>query len=275
MELLVSTWMFTAMSPVLSHSASIILGLMTGVVISYGIERFILSSAGISVGNEIVDLRSAMSNYPATKHAPQMPQPTHIFSKLYHWGNDHNYQTQLPVSCPLTGIACASLFLLLSFLFITPLTLLCAFILCSFLLTLSLIDFRTYLLPDALTLPLLWIGLLSHTLINRVSLEDAVFGAVAGYLALWCLYWAFKLMTGREGMGYGDFKLLAALGAWVGWQSLPLICVVSSLAGVGMTIFGRLNGRATVVIPFGPCLAIAGMFSYISQQDSEFWLMYF
>ena len=99
------------------------------------------------------------------------------------------------------------------------------------LICLSYIDFDVMLLPDQLTLPLLWMGLLINLSYSFVSINDAVVGAILGYLSLWSVYWLFKLATGKEGMGYGDFKLLAALGAWFGWQALPLIILLSSFSG--------------------------------------------
>lgn len=132
---------------------------------------------------------------------------------------------------------------------------------CATLLALALIDFDTTFLPDDLTLPLLWGGLLANLLGLYVSLPAAVIGAMAGYLTLWLVYWAFKLLTGKEGMGYGDFKLLAALGAWLGWQMLPLIILLSSfvgaLIGIGLIVLAR-RGR-DIPMPFGPYLAIAGL----------------
>ncbi|HSH06745.1 MAG TPA: A24 family peptidase [Burkholderiales bacterium] len=129
------------------------------------------------------------------------------------------------------------------------------------LLAASVIDLDTQLLPDDLTLPLLWAGLLFNLFGTFVTLPSAVIGAMVGYLGLWLIYWTFKLTTGKEGMGYGDFKLLAALGAWLGWQALPLVILLSSvvgaLIGVGLMIFAR-HGRETP-IPFGPYLAIAGV----------------
>ena len=126
---------------------------------------------------------------------------------------------------------------------------------------LAFIDLDTQLLPDDLTLPLLWLGLALNLGATYTSLGNAVLGAMAGYLALWSIYWLFKLVTGKEGMGYGDFKLLAAIGAWLGWQMLPLTILMSSLVGagvgVGLILFAR-HGR-NVPIPFGPYLAAAGV----------------
>ncbi len=129
------------------------------------------------------------------------------------------------------------------------------------LLALAVIDLDTTLLPDDLTYPLLWAGLLAAVLgISPVSLSDAVIGAMAGYLALWSLYWVFKLLTGKEGMGYGDFKLLAALGAWLGWQYLPVVVLLSSVVGLVFAVSMMPSGsvKRDQGIPFGPYLAIAG-----------------
>ncbi|HTN47957.1 MAG TPA: A24 family peptidase [Burkholderiaceae bacterium] len=130
------------------------------------------------------------------------------------------------------------------------------------LIALTFIDADTTLLPDDLTIPLLWLGLLVNLLglMPGLSLRDAVLGAIAGYLVLWSIYWAFRLATGKEGMGYGDFKLLAALGAWLGWKALLPVLLLSSVVGavVGIALIAlRRHGRG-VPIPFGPYLAAAG-----------------
>ena len=131
------------------------------------------------------------------------------------------------------------------------------------LIALTFIDFDTQLLPDNITLPLAWAGLLANVAglaPTGASLRDAVIGAVAGYLSLWAVYWLFKLIRGKEGMGYGDFKLLAALGAWLGWQMLPLIVLLSSLVGaligIGLVVFKGRDHQ--IPLAFGPYLAIAG-----------------
>lgn len=129
------------------------------------------------------------------------------------------------------------------------------------LLALTAIDFDTQLLPDDITLPLVWTGLLFNLFGTYTTLQSAVLGAVFGYLILWGVYWLFKLITGKEGMGYGDFKLLAALGAWLGWQMLPLIILSSSLvgAGVGITLIVAVKHGRDIPIPFGPYLAGGGL----------------
>lgn len=131
------------------------------------------------------------------------------------------------------------------------------------LLALTCIDFDTQLLPDDLTLPLLWGGLFVNLFGLFAPLKDAVIGAIAGYLVLWTIYWLFKLVRGKEGMGYGDFKLLASLGAWLGWQALPVIVLLSSVVGaaigIGLLVF---KGRDhNIPLAFGPYLAIAGGFA--------------
>lgn len=128
------------------------------------------------------------------------------------------------------------------------------------LIALSVIDYDQQLLPDQLTLPLLWLGLVFNLNSSFVSLESAVLGAMFGYLSLWSVYWAFKLITGKEGMGYGDFKLLAALGAWLGYESLLLIVLLSSLVGsiTGLTLILLKKQDSQKPIPFGPYLACAG-----------------
>ena len=136
-----------------------------------------------------------------------------------------------------------------------------AFIFVAGLIALTFIDLDTFLLPDSITLPLLWGGLLFNLSHGFTDLRSAVIGAALGYLVLWTVYWAFKLATGKEGMGYGDFKLLGAIGAWFGWQMIPLAVLASSaigaLVGISLIIF-RKHGRDTP-IPFGPYLAGAGV----------------
>lgn len=138
-----------------------------------------------------------------------------------------------------------------------------AMILSLALLVLALIDFDTQLLPDSLTLPLLWLGLLFNLSGVYVPISTAVIGAMAGYLTLWSVYWLFKLITGKEGMGYGDFKLLAALGAWFGWQALPGIIFLSALVGavLGILLIVLARRGREVPMPFGPYLAGAGLIS--------------
>jgi len=143
------------------------------------------------------------------------------------------------------------------------------------LIALTFIDADTTLLPDDLTLPLLWLGLLANVFGLFVPLKDAVLGAAAGYLVLWCIYWLFKLTTGKEGMGYGDFKLLAALGAWMGWKALLPIVLLSSLVGavVGIALILLARRGREIPIPFGPYLAAAGMIVMLTGDRLTRWLV--
>ncbi|MDP2827842.1 MAG: A24 family peptidase [Sulfuricellaceae bacterium] len=129
------------------------------------------------------------------------------------------------------------------------------------LIALTFIDFDTQLLPDSITLALIWLGLLVNLNLVFTSLSSAVIGAMAGYLSLWSVYWLFKLSTGKEGMGFGDFKLLAAIGAWLGWQILPLTLLLSSIVGavVGITLILFAGHGRQIPIPFGPYLAGGGL----------------
>jgi len=136
------------------------------------------------------------------------------------------------------------------------------------LLALTMIDFDTQLLPDGITLPLMWGGLIVNLWSTFAPLHDAVIGAIAGYLSLWSIYWLFKLIRGKEGMGYGDFKLLAALGAWLGWQLLPVIVLLSSVVGafIGITLIVFKGRDHSVPLAFGPYLAIAGAIALFFGQ---------
>ncbi|MDP2109910.1 MAG: A24 family peptidase [Thiobacillus sp.] len=137
------------------------------------------------------------------------------------------------------------------------------------LIALAFIDLDTTLLPDSLTLPLLWLGLLFNLGGHFASLPDAVIGAIAGYGVLWSVYWLFKLVTGKDGMGYGDFKLLAAIGAWLGWQMLPVTLLLSSVVGaaIGIAMIVLVKHDRRMPIPFGPYLAGGGLVALFFGAD--------
>lgn len=141
------------------------------------------------------------------------------------------------------------------------------------LIALIFIDADTSLLPDSLTLPLVWLGLLFNLNTGLTPLPDAVIGAIAGYLSLWSVYWAFKLLTGKEGMGYGDFKLLAALGAWLGWKMIPVIILLSSVTGAvfGIALIALARHGLGKPMPFGPYLGIAGFIAMHWGQPLLVW----
>ncbi|MCC5795808.1 MAG: prepilin peptidase [Methylophaga sp.] len=143
------------------------------------------------------------------------------------------------------------------------------------LIALTFIDVDHQLLPDNITLPLLWLGLLFNLFGTFTSLNSAVIGAIAGYLSLWLVFHGFKLLTGKEGMGYGDFKLLAALGAWLGWQFLPAIVLLSSLVGavVGLSLMLLKKQQQDQPIPFGPYLAVAGWLALVWGEAINQWYL--
>jgi leader peptidase (prepilin peptidase)/N-methyltransferase len=143
------------------------------------------------------------------------------------------------------------------------------------LISLTFIDFDTQLLPDDITLPLLWLGLLFNLNNGFTDLKSAVIGAIAGYLILWSIYWVFKLVTGKEGMGYGDFKLLAAIGAWFGWQLLPAVILLSSVLGavIGISLIVFTKRGREIPMPFGPFLAIGGIAAlFLGPQLASYYL---
>jgi leader peptidase (prepilin peptidase)/N-methyltransferase len=211
---------------------------------------------------EALSLARPRSRCPRCGHAITALENIPVFSYLFLRGKCRACRAPISPRYPLVEIAAAILAAWSGWRFGPGGQALAATILLWSLLALALIDFDTQLLPDQITLPLLWLGLLLNgSQLGFTSLSSAVHGAVAGYLFLWLVYWAFKWLTGREGMGYGDFKLLAALGAWMGWALLPMIVLVSSLlgalVGICLIVFTR-HGR-NVPIPFGPYLAVAGM----------------
>ena len=142
------------------------------------------------------------------------------------------------------------------------------------LLTLALIDARLYVLPDLITLPLMWLGLIINTQEHFAPVAAAVLGAVIGYLSLWTIYWLFKLLRNKEGMGYGDFKLSAAIGAWLGWQALPSVVLVAALTALCTAAVLLLAGRLRIEqpMPFGPFLAFAGFLTMCVDQPFTQWM---
>ncbi len=186
-----------------------------------------------------------------------------VISWLWLRGRCANCGKSISWQYPLVELASAGLVGLAAWHFGPTALALAVFLFSWALLAASVIDLKTQLLPDVFTLPLLWLGLLLPILLPdyHLSLTEAVLGAVFGYLALWSVYWLFKLLTGKEGMGFGDFKLLAALGAWLGWQMLPLVILLSALVGsiVGVAMILVLRHDRRIPIPFGPYLAMAGL----------------
>jgi leader peptidase (prepilin peptidase)/N-methyltransferase len=206
------------------------------------------------------DLVKPRSACPACGHAITAAENVPVLSYLVQRGRCKACKTRISPRYPAVEIMTGVFFGWAAWQYGASAIGFSALALLAILIALAFIDADTQLLPDQLTLPLLWLGLLVNLFDVFVPLRDAVIGAMAGYLALWSVYWLFKLLTGKEGMGYGDFKLLAALGAWFGWQSLPAIVLLSSIVGViigvGMMVLaGREKNQP---LPFGPYLAGAG-----------------
>ncbi|TFF79987.1 prepilin peptidase [Aeromonas taiwanensis] len=197
---------------------------------------------------------------PHCGHAITAIENIPLLSWLWLRGRCHECRAPISARYPLVELLAALLSVAVAATLAPGWSVLAALLLTWSLVALTFIDLDKMLLPDQITLPLLWGGLLFNLLGGFVPLVDAVIGAMAGYLVLWSLYWSFKLLTGKEGMGHGDFKLLAALGAWLGWQALPIILLLSSLVGavIGITLIALRKHHQGNPIPFGPYLAIAG-----------------
>lgn len=198
-----------------------------------------------------------------------------VLSYLFLKGKCSGCKTSISLRYPLIEALTGVLIGLVSWKFGYTSVTLFAWIFTFALISLTFIDFDTQLLPDDITLPLLWLGLLFNLNHGFADLKSAVIGAVAGYLILWSIYWVFKLVTGKEGMGYGDFKLLAAIGAWFGWQLLPAVILLSSvlgaIIGISLIVFAK-RGRE-IPMPFGPFLAIGGIAAlFLGPQLASYYL---
>lgn len=224
---------------------------------------------------ERYNLMVPRSACPHCGHAITAMENIPLLSWLWLKGRCRECQAPISARYPLVELLTALLSLVVAATFPPGWGLLAALLLTWVLVALTFIDLDKMLLPDQLTLPLLWGGLLFNLAGGFVPLADAVIGAMAGYLVLWSLYWAFKLLTGKEGMGYGDFKLLAALGAWLGWQALPIVLLLSSLIGaiIGISLILLRNHHQNKPIPFGPYLAIAGWIALLWGDTITRWYL--
>lgn len=220
-------------------------------------------------------LVSPRSACPKCGHQITALENIPIISWLILGGKCSNCKTNISIRYPLIEALTGSLIGLVAYKFGYSYSALFAFIYVFALVTLTFIDFDTQLLPDDITLPLLWLGLIFNLNTGFTDLKSALLGAIFGYLILWSVYWLFKLVTGKEGMGYGDFKLLGAIGAWFGWQLLPAVILLSSVLGavigIGMIAFRGKTGNTA--IPFGPFLALGGIAAlFFGQQLAGFYL---
>ncbi len=255
----------------------LLLGLCVGSFLNVVIYRLplILQRKWQQQAREILEINENVSNdkislsFPSS-HCPKCKNPipwwTNIpligFALLK--GKCFACKCSISIRYPIIELFTGIMFVAIGTIFTSVWQIAFACVFVSLMISLMMIDLDTYLLPDEITLPLLWLGLLV-SLINLygISLNDAVIGAAIGYLSLWSIYWAFKLATGKEGMGYGDFKLLAAIGAWFGWQCLVNILLFSSFLGIIYAVILKLSGKleSGKAIPFGPFLGGGGLIS--------------
>ena len=248
-----------------------LLGLLVGSFINVIVYRLPImlerawqsSEARNELPTEAFNLAVPRSHCPSCAQQLSAVENVPVVSFLFLRGRCRHCKSRISARYPLVEIAASVASILVAMSFGFTASTLAFLVFAWFLLALSLIDLDHHLLPDDLTLPLLWFGLLVSAFdlgLPGVSLFDAVIGTAAGYMTLWSLFWAFLLVTGKEGLGYGDFKLLAALGAWLGWQAILAVLLLSALAGAAtgliLIVFGGRERSAP--LPFGPFLAAAG-----------------
>ena len=273
--------------PILGITCTLILGLLVGSFLNVVIYRlpkmmerewqnqcqdFLAADSNIttqlhqpSEKQESFNLMTPASTCPKCRHKIRAWENIPVISYLFLRGKCSNCHAGISVRYPIIEIVTGLLSVAVIYYFGINWSGLAALFLTWSLIALTMIDIDTYLLPDDITLPLLWLGLIANSFNTFTDLPSALWGAIAGYLSLWSVYKLFKMLTGKEGMGYGDFKLLAALGAWMGWQMLPQIILLSSLVGavIGLSMI-LIRGRdKSIPIPFGPYLAIAGWIAFI------------
>jgi len=259
--------------PTLLYGCAALLGLLIGSFINVVIYRLPImlertwqaqiSESRSELSSETFNLAVPRSRCPTCSAQLSALENVPVLSYLALRGRCRHCKSAIPRRYLLVELGASLISVLIVMTFGYTLSALAYLIFSWCLLALSLIDLDHYLLPDDITLPLLWLGLLVSATglgLPEVSLSDSVVGAAAGYLSLWSLFWAFLFATGKEGLGYGDFKLLAALGAWLGWQALLPILLLSSLTGavIGLALIAFGGRERGAPLPFGPFLAVAG-----------------
>jgi len=259
--------------PTLLYGCAALLGLLIGSFINVVIYRLPImlertwqaqiSESRSELSSETFNLAVPRSRCPTCSAQLSALENVPVLSYLALRGRCRHCKSAIPRRYLLVELGASLISVLIVMTFGYTLSALAYLIFSWCLLTLSLIDLDHYLLPDDITLPLLWLGLLVSATglgLPDVSLSDSVVGAAAGYLSLWSLFWAFLFATDKEGLGYGDFKLLAALGAWLGWQALLPILLLSSLTGavIGLALIAFGGRERGAPLPFGPFLAVAG-----------------
>jgi len=273
-------------NPTLLYTSTIILGLLIGSFLNVVIYRFpkmleqdwkqqcsvLLEQKELEkelANAEQITLSKPNSTCPKCQHKIKPWENIPVLSFLFLGGKCSQCKNKISIRYPLVEIATSLLSLIVIISFGATYVGLAALFFTWTLVALTMIDADTQLLPDDMTLPLLWAGLILNSFNIFTDLESALWGAVFGYLSLWFVYQLFKLLTGKEGMGFGDFKLLGALGAWLGWQQLPIIILLSSVVGavIGIAMILIKGKDKNIPIPFGPYLAIAGWIALIWGEE--------
>ncbi|MDD2057366.1 A24 family peptidase [Pseudomonas sp. GD03860] len=262
-----------ASQPLLYVGFAVLLGLIVGSFLNVLVHRLpmMLQRQWQAEAREVLALpaEAGAERYDLCLPASQCPHCGHrirpwenipVISYLLLRGRCSSCHSAISARYPLVELGCAALTGFAAWHLGASASALALMVLSWGLLAMSLIDIEHRLLPDVLVFPLLWLGLIVNAFDVFVPLEAALWGVVVGYLSLWSVFWLFKIITGKEGMGYGDFKLLALIGAWGGWQVLPLTLLLSSLLGavMGLIVLRLKRQKASTPIPFGPYLAIAG-----------------
>lgn len=228
-------------------------------------ELLELDNSNVNKDESNINLVTPRSFCPKCKHQINALENIPVISYLFLKGKCSKCDNKISVRYPLIEIVSGLSVFIVAYYFGVSFQTLFALFLTWSLIALSMIDFDHQLLPDDITLPLLWLGIIINLFGVFTDIESSVLGAIFGYGTLWSVYIIFKLVTGKEGMGHGDFKLLAVLGAWFGWQLLPLIIILSSLVGavIGISLMILKSHNRNTAIPFGPYLAIAGWVSML------------
>ncbi len=230
-----------------------------------------------NVDNEqnTITLSKPSSTCPSCLHKIRFYENIPVISWLFLRGKCSKCQNKISIRYPLVELSTAVLSVVIAANFGVTITTLGLLVLTWGLVCLTLIDLDHMLLPDQFTLPLIWLGLVININGAIVPLSDAVIGAIVGYMSLFSIFWLFKLITGKEGMGHGDFKLVAVFGAWIGWQLLPLLILMASAVGaiIGISMMVYKNHQREQAIPFGPYLAIAGWITLLWGEGIWAWYL--
>ncbi|MEN5303938.1 A24 family peptidase [Pseudomonas sp. TWI628] len=285
-----TSWTLLAEQPAYFITLAAVLGLLVGSFLNVVVHRLPImlerqwqreaqEVLGLpTTAHERFNLSLPASHCPHCKHAIRAWENIPVLSYLALRGRCSACKQPISARYPLVELACALLSMVVAWHSGASIEALALLLLSWGLLALSLIDHDQQILPDVIVLPTLWLGLIVNAFDTVVPLPDALWGAVAGYLSLWSVYWVFKLITGKEGMGYGDFKLLALIGAWGGWQVLPVTLLLSSVIGVvaGLCLLRVRRQSVGTAIPFGPYLAIAGWIAVLwGDEIYAFYLQLF